>query len=118
MNLKSQKNCSVLMCTATGARRILTLTRRRPISYRNQSIDLLRKSMDWFLYDNGLRHERVKLRMRINRTTFDFILHGIRDDIALTFTAQKMKFSIKDFFSKYHQIRRKLQIWSHLLKNS
>ena len=27
---------------------------------RNQSIYLLRKSMDWFLYDNGLRHERVK----------------------------------------------------------
>ena len=26
-----------------------------------QSIDLLRKSMDWFLYDNGLRHERVKM---------------------------------------------------------
>ena len=23
--------------------------------------DLLRKSMDWLLYDNGLRHERVKL---------------------------------------------------------
>ena len=29
------------------------------MSYRNQSIDLLRKSMDWFLYDIGLRHERV-----------------------------------------------------------
>ena len=28
---------------------------RRPLSYRNQSIDLLCKSMDWFLYDNGLR---------------------------------------------------------------
>ena len=27
---------------------------------RNQSIDLLYKSMDWFLYENGLRHERVK----------------------------------------------------------
>ena len=27
----------------------LTLSRRRPLSYRNQSIDLLRKSMDWFL---------------------------------------------------------------------
>ena len=25
---------------------------RRPLSYRNQSIDLLCKSMDWFLYDN------------------------------------------------------------------
>ena len=31
----------------------LTLSWRRPISYRNQSIDL-------FLYDNDLRHERVK----------------------------------------------------------
>ena len=33
-------------------------------------------------------------------------------------TAQKMTFSIKDFFSKCNQIRRKLQIWSHLLKES
>ena len=33
-------------------------------------------------------------------------------------TAQKMKFSIKDFFSKCDQIRRKLQIWSHLPKKS
>ena len=34
------------------------------------------------------------------------------------YTAQKMKFSIKDFFSKYDQIRSFLQIWSHLLKKS
>ena len=33
-------------------------------------------------------------------------------------TAQKMKFPIKDFFSKCDQIRRKLQIWSSLLKKS
>ena len=33
-------------------------------------------------------------------------------------TAQKMRFSIKDFFSKWDQICRKLQIWSHLLKKS
>ena len=33
-------------------------------------------------------------------------------------TAQKMKFSIKNFFSKCNQIRRKLQIWSHLQKKS
>ena len=31
-------------------------------------------------------------------------------------TAQKMKFSIKDFFSKCDQIRSFLPIWSHLLK--
>ena len=37
----------------------LTISWRRPLSYRNQSIDFRSKSMDWFLYDNGLRHERV-----------------------------------------------------------
>ena len=34
------------------------------------------------------------------------------------FTAQKMKFSVKHLFSKDDQIRRKLRIWSHLLKKS
>ena len=29
---------------------------------------------------------------------------------------KKMKFSIKDFFSKFDQTRRKLRIWSDLLK--
>ena len=29
-----------------------------------------------------------------------------------------MKFSIKDFFNKCDQIRRKLQIYSHLMKKS
>ena len=38
----------------------LTLSWWTPLSYRNQSIDLQSKSMDWLLYDNGLRHERVK----------------------------------------------------------
>ena len=38
---------------------LLTLSWRRALSYRNQPIDLQSKSMDWFLYDNGLRHERV-----------------------------------------------------------
>ena len=33
-------------------------------------------------------------------------------------TAQKMKFSIKDFFSKCDQIHSFLRIWSHLLKKS
>ena len=33
-------------------------------------------------------------------------------------TAQKMKFFIKEFFSKCDQIRRNLRIWSHLLKKS
>ena len=32
--------------------------------------------------------------------------------------SQKTKFSIKDFFSKFNQIRNFLQIWPHLLKKS
>ena len=38
---------------------ILALSWRRPLSYRNQSINLQSKSMECFLYDNGFRHERV-----------------------------------------------------------
>ena len=38
----------------------LTLSRRRSVSYSNQSIDLRCRLMDWFLYDTDLRHERVK----------------------------------------------------------
>ena len=54
----------------------LTLSWRRPLSYKNQSIELLRKSMDWFLYDNGLRHERVKqaqiLFKKLQNINYDF----------------------------------------------
>ena len=46
-------------------------------------------------------------------TLYNLIIFELSD-----FTAQKMKFSIKDFFSKCDQIRRKLRIWSHLLKKS
>ena len=38
---------------------LLTLSWRRALSYRNQSIDLQSKLIDWFLYNNGLCHERV-----------------------------------------------------------
>ena len=43
----------------------LTLSWCRSLSYRNQSINLQKKSMSWFLYDGQLRHERVK-------ASFDF----------------------------------------------
>ena len=37
----------------------LSLTRQRSLSYRNQSNDLLCKSMHWFLYDRDLRHKKL-----------------------------------------------------------
>ena len=45
----------------------------------------------------------------------DFIINLLIDRIS---TAQKMKFFIKDFFSICNQIRRKVRVWSHLLKKS
>ena len=45
---------------AHGNLREIALSWRRPQSSRNQSIDLQNKPMDWFLYDRGLHHERVK----------------------------------------------------------
>ena len=43
-----------------SATELLILSWQRSLSYRNQSINLLWKSMDWFLYDKDLRHERFK----------------------------------------------------------
>ena len=40
----------------------LTLSWRRQLPYRNQPIDFPCKLMDWFLYDNGLRHKRVNIK--------------------------------------------------------
>ena len=39
-------------------------------------------------------------------------------ELKVSSAAQKMKFCIKDFFSKCDQIRSFLRIWSHLLKKS
>ena len=60
-----------------------------------------------------------------NMTSLRFSNHILRSSLSpwclspsKHFTAQKMKFSIKDFFSKWDQIRSFLRIWSHLLKKS
>ena len=39
-------------------------------------------------------------------------------DVCNSLTAEKMKFSMKAFFSKCDQIRSLLRIWSHLMKKS
>ena len=76
----------------------LTLSRRRPLSYRNQPIDLLCKSMDWFLYDNGLRHESVNLERRFTpytscteNTEFDFVLMNIKFFIGIYILQVRIK---------------------------
>ena len=52
--LHVQKFYSTTVC-------LLTLSLRRSLSYRNQSIDLQSKSMGSFLYERDLPHKRVKI---------------------------------------------------------
>ena len=47
-----------------------------------------------------------------------FLIFFSRIENDVRITTQKMKFSIMDFFSKCDQTRRKLRIWSHLLRKS
>ena len=48
----------------------------------NPSIDLLCKT-DWFLYDNGLRHERVKITSLDLKWLVPFVILQISHDIYL-----------------------------------
>ena len=43
------------------------------IWYRNQTIDLQSYSMDWFLYDTDLRHEKFNVYALV----YDFRLHTL-----------------------------------------
>ena len=63
-----------------------TLSWRRSLPYRNQSIHLLCKSMDWFLYDRDLRLERVK--KNITETTLSRIRSNFYD-VAFFFFCKK-----------------------------
>ena len=60
----------------------LTFSWRRSLSRRNQSTNLQNKSMNWFLYDWDLRHERVTLsaivRLHECQTFLFNILHNMR----------------------------------------
>ena len=68
MQVRFFEVCLTVWCTpsvsvdAVWVSFMLTLSWRRFLSYRNQSIDLLSKSVDWFLYDRNLRHERVNFQ--------------------------------------------------------
>ena len=50
--------------------------------------------------------------------SFNAVLEMVMELKIAYYTAQKLKFSIKDFFSKCDQIRSFLGIWSPLLKKS
>ena len=75
----------------------LTLSRRRSLPCRNQPIDLLCKSMDWFLYDWDLRHGRVN-NDQLKSVGFTFLGAVVR------------RCSIKKSSEKFREIHRKTPV--------
>ena len=59
-------------------------------------------------------HKKLKSK-EYKKYEIYFVIHPY---IRFVVTAPKMKFSINDFFRKCYLIRRKLRIWSHLLRKS
>ena len=82
------------------------------------SIDKIRKNKKCAdlnaITDYILKTEASNLDQDFTETMISELTN--RNKIEIRSTAQKMKFSIKDFFSKCDQIRSFLLIWSHLLK--
>ena len=64
------ENLVIVLLMLIVTEEYLTLSWRRTLSYRNQSIDLVCIPMDWFLYDNDHRHERVKIMSNIHDEVF------------------------------------------------
>ena len=62
------------------------------------------------------------MRLKILKKTPHKICNNTEFNVDLNLdvhcTAQKIKFPIKDFFSKYEQVRSFLWIWSYLLKKN
>ena len=63
-------------------------------------------------YGPGSYYEKTVFRSGLFRSD----LNWVSKDFKWANTAQKIKFSIKDFSSKCDQIRRFLRTWSHLLE--
>ena len=109
----------------------LEITMQDIKSFKNE-VNELKKSMEFTQNDleervNNTEENMCKVKedlkeiyeYQVDPNYVNDSLADIRNKLTeLEDTAQKMKFSIKGFFSKCYQIRRKLQIWSHLLKKS
>ena len=74
----------------------LALSWRGPLSYRNPSIDLPSKLMDWFLYDNGFGHERVK------RNSDKTVYNGTE---TLTFLGPRIWKIVRDYIKNVTALR-------------
>ena len=73
----------------------------------------------WQSIDTNIVYQKLPFsNIEIKNVSLKHLNSSAKGNAILPYTAQKMKFSIKDFFSKCDQIRSSLRIWSHLPKKS
>ena len=65
--------------------------------YRNESIDLLCKLMDWFLYDKDFRLKKVKTLLTYHLTQTPKVCSHVKQSLAFL-----LFFSVSIFFHEYH----------------
>ena len=96
------------------AKRVFLFLLKKVVSTKFCQLKLRSKSLQNSNYGKNLyiSYEIVLLDL----THFGTLMIMKWFDLWLHCTAQKIKFATKDFFSKCDQIRKKLRIWSHLLK--
>ena len=70
------------------------------------------------MQDNQIFFQQISTTMDVLYNQFENRIKKTNPLTQVYVTAQKMKFSIKDFFGKCDEIRSFLRIWSHLLKKS
>ena len=97
---------------------VLELFYDTQIWVHNSSVlqDDLHKTLNWlfsFSIKDIIIREKLFIFEHVQWLHYFNLLLLTKD---LDHTAQKIKFFIKDFFSKCNQIRSLLRIWSHLLK--
>ena len=68
-------------------------------------------------YKAAINYELCTCSRRFSKKPFQSFSASLQSKTSFV-TAQKMKFFIRDFFSKYDQIHSFLRIWSQLLKKT
>ena len=90
----------------------------RTVNYFHEKLHLRRCTGFWIRFCNLFKSRwPTIMNLLVQLTHIIYLSHYLLQNVSknFTFTAQKMKFSIKDFFSKCDLIRSYLRIWSHLL---
>ena len=91
-----------------------TLSWRRTLSYRNQSTDLFCKSMDWFLYEYGLRDERVKFKLTPRFKKIFFLNDRLTLQHCRSCSKGATNFKLEPECSKFCPLRKTYSLWPQI----